>query len=288
MDPCYDQSSLDSLLVMPGSAPQEQFHLPYVGSQPFAEPLAMPATSMELTEFMMLDPRSGLQCSPRATSYTSGPSTPSSLNTSGVALYSHSPTSPQNRTSQSPGFAGPDSVIGTGSRQSPISPSQKRSLGSSADDSLVGSTLDLFQGVVENIVQPGRRVIPRHAGSSNVHSATPGGTDTITTSSITSRVPGRGPTIPQTLYNVGSTHAFHLSLSSGMTVTFDVAGETGIPLHQLLARQSFLLQGRHERISDMSGDTASIRIEVKNRRIYKLLLMFIVVIPSVAWIHVLH
>ncbi|OAX40574.1 hypothetical protein K503DRAFT_687269 [Rhizopogon vinicolor AM-OR11-026] len=46
-----------------------------------------------------------------------------------------------------------------------------------------------------------------------------------------------------------------------MVVTFDVVGETGIPLHQLLQRQSVLLQERYERISDMSGDTASIRIE---------------------------
>jgi hypothetical protein len=48
-----------------------------------------------------------------------------------------------------------------------------------------------------------------------------------------------------------------------MPVIFDVAGETGVSLHQLLTQQSPPLQGRGDRIQGMSGDTASIRIEVR-------------------------
>jgi hypothetical protein len=47
-----------------------------------------------------------------------------------------------------------------------------------------------------------------------------------------------------------------------MSVMFDVAGETGVSLHRLLTQQSPPLQGRGDRIQGMSGDTASIRIEV--------------------------
>ncbi|OJA10615.1 hypothetical protein AZE42_05706 [Rhizopogon vesiculosus] len=261
-----DQSPFGLQLVMPGPEAQH-FQPDYIVPQPFTEPhpqpmhaTTLPASPMELTDLMTSDFRSSPRHSPMATSRISGPSTP--LNTSGVTQYSHSPTTPLNRTSQSPGFAGPGSVTGTGSRQTPISPLQKRPFESSADDdSLVCSALHFpLNAVVESIVQDGRRIIPRHSGASNVHSATSGGTDT-TIPSITSRVPGRGRTIPQSAYNVGNTHAFHFSPNNGMVVAFDVAGETGIPLHQLLERQSVLLQGRHERISDMSGDTASIRIE---------------------------
>lgn len=246
-----------------GSAAQQY----YTGSQPFTEPhlqpadnTILPAAPVELIDPMILDFQSSPQRSPRAASHISGPSTPGSLNTSDVALYSHYPTTPLNRTSQSPGFAGPG--CGTGSRQSPTSPVRKRSFEPSADDSLVCIAVGIFLDVSDSVMQHGRRVIPRHAGSSNVHSGISGGIGT-TTSSITSRVPGRGQTIPQPMYNVGTTHSFHFSSGNGMVVTFDVAGETGIPLHQLLTRQSSLLQGRDERISYMSGHTASIRIEVK-------------------------
>jgi len=259
------ESYLDSNpFVMPPATSGFAAQQYYTGSQPFTEPhlqpahsTMLPAASVELTDPMTLDFQSSPQRSPRVGSHIGGPSTPSSLNTSDVALYSHSPTTPLNRTSQSPGFAGPG--CGTGSRQSPMSPVRKRSFEPSADDSLVCISVGMFLDVAESVMQHGRRVIPRHAGSSNVHSGISGGIGT----SITSRVPGRGQTIPQPLYNVGTTHSFHFSSNNGMVVTFDVAGETGIPLHQLLTRQSSLLQGRDERIAYMSGHTASIRIEVK-------------------------
>jgi hypothetical protein len=49
-----------------------------------------------------------------------------------------------------------------------------------------------------------------------------------------------------------------------MPVVFNVADGTGIPLQQLLHRQAIHLQAHDERILDMSGDTISIRIEVKD------------------------
>jgi len=281
-----DSNPFDLPSIMPGSSPQEQFHSHYIAPQLFAEPhpepiLTSPTAPLESNNFMMSDFEYGSPRRPRAPSHVGGPSMPSPLNTIDVARYSHTPTTPLNRASQSPGFVGPGSM--TGSRQSPISP-QKRSLESSAhDDPLVGNTLNILWDVVECISQAGRRVIQRQAGSSNVHSTTTGGTD-ITTSSLISRVPGRGPTIPQTSYNVGSTHVFQFSSNNGTIVTFDVAGETGIPLHLLLDRQSYPLQERDERIP-MSGDTASIRIEVRacDKDYLRLLMLSL----SVAWIPIL-
>ncbi|KAG1722642.1 uncharacterized protein EDB91DRAFT_1088063 [Suillus paluster] len=254
--PFYGMGDLGSYLgqtvfdtVMPGPAAQEHIYS-YHRNSPVEPPLTephfqstatLPAPSTEPTNWMPSGLRSTPRHSPRATSRISGPSTLSTLDTSGVTMYSPSPTTPLNRASQSPGFPGPDFMTGTGPRQSPISPLQKRPFDSSADDSLHG-----------------RRVVPRHAGASNVHSVPSGGTDT---SSIKSRVPGRGPTVPQQLYNVGTTHAFYFSPGSGTTVAFNVAEGAGIPLQQLLDRQSFHLQARDERIADMSGDTVSIRIE---------------------------
>ncbi|KAG2144109.1 uncharacterized protein EDB93DRAFT_1087867 [Suillus bovinus] len=46
-----------------------------------------------------------------------------------------------------------------------------------------------------------------------------------------------------------------------MPVVFNVTEGAGIPLQQLLLRQTIHLQARDERITDMSGDTISIRIE---------------------------
>ncbi|KAG1771947.1 hypothetical protein EV702DRAFT_628186 [Suillus placidus] len=240
------QTSFDT--VMSGPPAQELIRNSPVGP-PFSEPQSHltttlpPAPPMESTNSMMSSSQSSPRYSPMTTSYFSGPSTLSSLNTSGVTAHSHSPATPLNRASQSPGFYGPDSMTGTGSRQSPISPSQKRPLESSADDSLHG-----------------RRVAPRHAGASNVHSL-PSSGGTSTTEPISSSVPGRGPTVPQLLYNVGTTHAFHFTTGSGMPVVFNVAEGAGIPLQQLLHRQTIHLQARDERILDMSGDTISIRIE---------------------------
>ncbi|KAG1732726.1 hypothetical protein EDB19DRAFT_1250860 [Suillus lakei] len=240
------QTSFDT--VMSGPAAQEHIRNSPVGP-PLSEPQShltttLPAPTTGPTSPMTSNLRHSPRYSPMATSHISGPSTLGALNTSGVVAHSHSPATPLNRASQSPGFYGPDSVTGTSSRQSPISPSQKRPFESSADDSLHG-----------------RRVVPRHAGSSNVHSVpSPGGTST-TALPISSSVPGRGPTVPQQLYNVGTTHAFHFSTGSGMPVVFNVAEGAGIPLQQLLHRQTIHLQARDERILDMSGDTISIRIE---------------------------
>jgi hypothetical protein len=155
-------------------------------------------------------------------------------------------------------------MTGTGSRQSPISPSQKRPFEPSADDMLVRNIFNFCGNIINNIVQHGRRVIPRHTGASNVHSLpSPGGISSAALP-ISSSVPGRGPTVPQQLYNVGTTHAFHFTAGSGMPVVFNVAEEVGIPLQQLLRQQTIQLQGGDERILDMSGDTISIRIEVKD------------------------
>ncbi|KAG1867274.1 hypothetical protein DFJ58DRAFT_769234 [Suillus subalutaceus] len=115
--------------------------------------------------------------------------------------------------------------------------------------------------IINNIMQHGRRVAPRHAGASNVHSSpSPGGISPAALP-ISSSVPGRGPTVPQQLYNVGTTHAFHFTTGSGMPVVFNVAEGAGIPLQLLLHRQTIQLQGGNDSISDMSGDTISIRIE---------------------------
>ncbi|KAG1906224.1 uncharacterized protein F5891DRAFT_942311 [Suillus fuscotomentosus] len=46
-----------------------------------------------------------------------------------------------------------------------------------------------------------------------------------------------------------------------MPVVFNVAEGAGIPLELLLHRQTTHLQARDDRISDISGDTISIRIE---------------------------
>lgn len=242
------QTPLDT--VMSGPAAPEQIRNNPV-EPPLSEPwshLSMmlpPAPSTEPTSPMTSSLHSSPRYSPMATSNISGPSTLSRLNTSGVTAHSHSPATPLSyRASQSPGFGGPDSMTGTGSRQSPISPSQKRPFEPSADDMLHG-----------------RRVIPRHTGASNVHSLpSPGGISSAALP-ISSSVPGRGPTVPQQLYNVGTTHAFHFTAGSGMPVVFNVAEEVGIPLQQLLRQQTIQLQGGDERILDMSGDTISIRIE---------------------------
>lgn len=242
------QTPFDPVLSAP--VPQELIRDNRVGP-PFSEPQSYltttlpPAPSTELTSLMTSSSRSSPRYSPMIAPDVSGPSTLSPLNTSGVTAHSHSRATPLNRASQSPGFYGPDSMTGTGSRQSPISPSQKRPLESSADDMLHG-----------------RRVTPRITGASNVHSLpSSGGTSSTTTSSISSSVPGRGSTVPQELYNVGTTHAFHFTTGSGMPVVFNVAEGAGIPLEQLLHRQTTHLQARDDRISDMSGDTISIRIE---------------------------
>ncbi|KAG2346944.1 hypothetical protein BDR05DRAFT_997313 [Suillus weaverae] len=241
------QTSFDT--VMSGPPAQEPIRNSPVGP-PFSEPQSHltttlpPAPPTESTSPIMSSLQSSSRYSPMTTSYRSGPSTLSSLNTSGVTAHSHSPATPLNRASQSPGFYGPDSMTGTGSRQSPISPSQKRPLESSADDSLHG-----------------RRVTPRHSGASNVHSSPSSGGTSTTELPISSSVAGRGPTVPQQLYNVGTTHAFHFTTGSGMPVVFNVAEGAGIPLQQLLHRQTIHLQARDERILDMSGDTISIRIE---------------------------
>lgn len=240
------QTSFDT--VMSGPALEHIRNNP-VGP-PFSEPPSHltttlpPAPQTEPTSPMMSSLGSSPRYSPMATSHISGPSTPSRLNISGVTAHSHSPATPLNRASQSPGFYGPDSMTGTGSRQSPISPSQKRPLESSADD-----------------VLHGRRVAPRYAGASNVHSSpSPGGISSAPLP-ISSSVPGRGPTVPQQLYNVGTTHAFHFTTGSGMPVVFNVVEGAGIPLQQLLRRQTIQLQAGDEPILDMSGDTISIRIE---------------------------
>ncbi|KAG1797691.1 uncharacterized protein HD556DRAFT_234643 [Suillus plorans] len=218
---------------------------PFPEPQSYLTTILPPAPPTELTSLMTSSLRSSPRYSPMVASDVSGPSTLSPLNTSGVTVHSHSRATPLNRASQSPGFHGPDSMTGTGSRQSPISPSQKRPLESSADDMLHG-----------------RRVTPRITGASNVHSLpSSGGTSSTTTSSISSSVPGRGSTVPQELYNVGTTHAFHFTTGSGMPVVFNVAEGAGIPLELLLHRQTTHLQARDDRISDMSGDTISIRIE---------------------------
>lgn len=203
-----------------------------------------PAPPTELTSPMTSSMGSSPRYSPMATSQISGPSTLSALNTSGVTAHSHSPATPLNRASQSPGYYGPESMTGTGSRQSPISPTQKRPLEYSADDSLHG-----------------RRVTPRHSSASDVHSLPSAAGTSTTALSISSGVPGRGPTIPQRLYNVGTTHAFHFTTGGGMPVVFNVADGTGIPLQQLLHRQAIHLQAHDDLILDMSGDTISIRIE---------------------------
>lgn len=241
------QASFDTMMSGPA--------LEHIRTNPVGQPLSEPPSHLpttlppapltEPTSPMTSSLGSSPRYSPMPTSYISGPSTPSRLNTSGVIMHSHSPATPLSyRASQSPGFCGPDSMTGTGSRQSPISPSQKRPLEFSADD-----------------VLHGRRVAPRHAGASNVHSSpSPGGISSAALP-ISSNVPGRGPTVPQQLYNVGTTHAFHFTTGSGMPVVFNVAEGAGIPLQQLLHRQTIQLQGGDERILDMSGDTISIRIE---------------------------
>jgi hypothetical protein len=149
------QSQFDLPPVLPNFAAQERIPPHYIGSQPFTGPhpqptptAMLPAASVELTDLIMSDIRSSPRRSPRETSRISGPSMP--LSTTGVALYSHSPTTPLNRASQSPGFAGPGSVTGTDSRQSPISPVQKRSFEASADDSLVCRPLNFFWDVVKS------------------------------------------------------------------------------------------------------------------------------------------
>jgi hypothetical protein len=253
------------------SAPTAQEHrrnslvgLPRLELQSHLTTTLPPAPPTELTSPMTSSLGSSPRYSPMATSHISGPSTLSTLNTSGVTAHSHSPATPLNRASQSPGFYGPDSMTGTGCRQSPISPSQKRPLESSADDSLVCNILNFFRDIIDSIVQHGRRVAPRHAGASDVHSLPSTGGTSTTALSISSSVPGRGPTIPQHLYNVGTTHAFHFTTGGGMPVVFNVAEGAGIPLQQLLHRQAVHLQAHDERILDMSGDTISIRIEVKD------------------------
>ncbi|KAG1871407.1 hypothetical protein F4604DRAFT_1769471, partial [Suillus subluteus] len=215
------QASFDT--VMSGPA------LEHIRNNPVGPPLSEPPSHLtttlppapptEPTSPMTSSLGSSPRYSPMPTSYISGPSTPSRLNTSGVIMHSHSPATPLNRASQSPGFCGPDSMTGTGSRQSPISPSQKRPLEYSADD-----------------VLHGRRVTPRISPA-----ALP----------ISSSVPGRGPTVPQQLYNVGTTHAFHFTTGSGMPVVFNVAEGAGIPLQLLLHRQTIQLQGGNDSISDM-------------------------------------
>lgn len=236
------QTSFDTMIS--GPAPSH-----YIRNNPVGLPLPEaqshltialpPAPPTEPTSPMISS--SSSQYSPMATTYISGPST---LISGSVASHSHSSATPLNRASQSPGFYGPDSMTGTGSRQSPISPSQKRPLQYSADD-----------------VQHERRVAPRYAGASDVHSLPSSGGSTAAALPISSSVPGRGPTVPQQLYNVGTTHAFHLTVGSGMPVVFNVAEGAGIPLEQLLHRRTIHLQAGDERISDMSGDTISIRIE---------------------------
>lgn len=258
------QTPFDPVLSAP--VPQELIGDNRVGP-PFPEPQSyltttlLPAPPTDLTSPMTSSLRSSPRYSPIVASDVSGPSTLSPLNTSGVTAHSHSRATPLNRASQSPGFYGPDSMTGSG--QSPISPSQKRPLESSADDMLVCNILIFGGDIINSIVQHGRRVTPRISGASNVHSSpSPGGTST--TISISSSVPGRGSTVPQQLYNVGTTHAFHFTTGSGMPVVFNVAEGAGIPLEQLLHRQTTHLQARDDRISDMSGDTISIRIEVKD------------------------
>lgn len=241
------QTSFDT--AMSGPAAQEHSRNSPVGPplselQSHLTMILPPAPPTELTSPMTSSLGSSPRYSPMATSHIGGPSTLSALNTSGVTAHSHSPATPLNRASQSPGFYGPDSMTGTGSRQSPISPSQKRPLEFSADDSLHG-----------------RRVTPRHAGATNVHSLPSAAGTSTTALSISSSVPGRGPTIPQQLYNVGTTNAFHFTTGGGMPVVFNVAEGAGIPLQQLLHRQAIHLQAHDERILDMSGDTISIRIE---------------------------
>ncbi|KAG2140648.1 hypothetical protein DEU56DRAFT_735037 [Suillus clintonianus] len=121
--------------------------------------------------------------------------------------------------------------------------------------------LQLFAGgLIDSIVQHERRVIPRHAVATNVHSVPSGGTSTAVPL-FSASVPGRGPTVPQQPYNVGTTNAFHFTTGNGMPVVFNLAEGTGVPLQQLLNRQTIHLQARDERIADMPGDTISIRIE---------------------------
>lgn len=233
------QTSFDTM--MSGPAASECTRNNPVGL-PLPEALTItlpPAPPTEPTSPMISS--SSSRYSPMTTTYISGPST---LISGSVALHSHSSATPLNRASQSPGFYGPDSTAGTSSRQSPISPSQKRPFEYSADD-----------------VQHERRVAPRHARASDVHSLPLSGGSSAAVLPISSSVPGRGPTVPQQLYNVGTTHAFHLTVGSGMPVVFNVAEGAGIPLEQLLHRQTIHLQAGDERISDMSGDTISIRIE---------------------------
>lgn len=248
--PFHETGDIDYLYQTPyntamsGPAAQDYSRNSPVGP-PLSEPQSHftttlpPASPTELTSPMTSSIGSSPRYSPMATSHISGPSTLSALNTSGVTAHSLSPATPLNRASQSPGFYGPESM-----RQSPISPSQKRPFEYSADDSLHG-----------------RRVTPRHDGASNVHSSPSAAGTSTTALSISSGVPGRGPTIPQQLYNVGTTNAFHFTTGGGMPVVFNVANGTGVPLQQLLHRQAVQLQAKDERILDMSGDTISIRIE---------------------------
>ncbi|KAG0702220.1 hypothetical protein DFH29DRAFT_513380 [Suillus ampliporus] len=120
--------------IMSGPAAQDRIHY---RNNPVEPPLShfQPVATLPAPPTALANPMtSGLRTSPRhspgATSRISGPSTLSTLNTSGVTLYSHSPTSSLNRASQSqsPGFPGPGPMTGTSSRQSPISPLQKRVL----------------------------------------------------------------------------------------------------------------------------------------------------------------
>ncbi|KAG2060074.1 hypothetical protein BDR06DRAFT_620864 [Suillus hirtellus] len=131
------QTPFDPVLSAP--VPQELIRDNCVGP-PFPEPPSYltttlpPAPPTELTSPMTSSLQSSPRYSPIVASDVSGPSTLSPLNTSGVTAHSHSRATPLNRASQSPGFYGPDSTTGTGSGQSPISPSQKRPLESLADD----------------------------------------------------------------------------------------------------------------------------------------------------------
>jgi hypothetical protein len=244
--------------AMSGPAAQDYSRNSPVGPPSHFTTTLPPASPTELTSPMTSSIGSSPRYSPMATSRISGPSTLSALNTSGVTAHSLSPATPLNRASQSPGFYGPESM-----RQSPISPSQKRPFEYSADDSLV-CNLNYCGDIINSILQHGRRVTPRHDGASNVHSLPSAAGTSTTALSISSGVPGRGPTIPQQLYNVGTTHAFHFTTGGGMPVAFNVVDGTGVPLQQLLHRQAVRLQAKDERILDMSGDTISIRIEVKD------------------------
>ncbi|KAG2144110.1 uncharacterized protein EDB93DRAFT_1207920, partial [Suillus bovinus] len=133
--------------MMPGPVPQEDVRNNLVGLPPSVPqthmgPTLPPAPTTETTNPMT----TSLRNSPAyRMSEVSGPSMLSPLNTSGVTVHSHSQATPLNRASQSPGFYGPDSMTATSSRRSPISPSQKRPLESSVDDTLVCNILNLVR-----------------------------------------------------------------------------------------------------------------------------------------------